>query len=101
MRPRYQGKPGGASVSLSSRIRRVLSDVHNPVQVVVHALWFISTLTGNRTQDSAPFLSVPIFRYLHNNGTFVAEDFMFRTFITCAMIGDKTMNDTPLSTNAW
>ncbi|KAF8559065.1 hypothetical protein OG21DRAFT_1403745, partial [Imleria badia] len=83
------------------RIRRVLSNVENPVQVAVHALWFIGTLTGNGAHNDAPFLSVSFFRYLHNNGTFFAEDFMFRTFVTCAMIGDKTVNDATLSTTAW
>lgn len=79
----------------------MLNNVHNPVQVAIHALWFISTLTGNGPHDNAPFLSVPIFRYLHNNGTFVAEDLMFRIFVICAMIGDKSINDATLSTNAW
>lgn len=83
----------------------MLSNVYNPVHVAIHALWFIGMLTGNGAHDNVspppPFLSVPIFRYLHNNGTFVAEDFMFRAFITCAMIGDKTVNDATLSTNAW
>lgn len=75
--------------------------MENPVQVAIHALWFIGTLTGNGTHDNAPFLSIPIFRYLHNNGTFVVEDFMLRTFVACAMISDKTVNDATLSTNTW
>lgn len=81
----------------------MLGDVYNPVQVAIHALWLIDMLTGNGAHDNAPppFLSVPFFRYLHNNGTFIAEDFMFRAFITCAMIGDKTVNDATLSTNTW
>jgi hypothetical protein len=79
----------------------VLSGVENPVQVAIYAIWFIATLAGNSAHDTSPFLSVPIFRYLHNNGTFFVEDFMFRTFVTCAMIGDKTVNDATLSTNAW
>ena len=79
----------------------MLSDVENPVQVAIHALWFIATLLGNGAHDNSPFLSVPIFRYLHHNGTLFAEDFMLRTFVTCAMIGDKTVNDATLSRNTW
>lgn len=75
--------------------------MENPVQVVIHALWLISVLTGNDAHDNAPFLSVPVFRYLHDNGAFFAEDFMLRTFVTCAMIGDKTVNDATLSANVW
>lgn len=73
------------------------------MQVAIHALWYIGMLTGNGARGNAPptFLSVPIFRYLYNNGTFIAEDFMFHAFITCAMIGDKTVNDATLSTNTW
>lgn len=79
----------------------MLSGVENPVQVAIYAIWFIATLAGSGAHDNVHFLSVPIFRYLHNNGTFFAEDFMFRIFVTCAMIGDKTVNDATLSTNAW
>ncbi|KAF9247004.1 hypothetical protein BU15DRAFT_38875, partial [Melanogaster broomeanus] len=85
------------------RIRRVISDMCNPVQVVIHALWFIGILVADDAydKDRTPFLGIPLFRYLHNNGTFTAEDFMFRTFVACAMLGDKSVNDSTFSTKTW
>jgi hypothetical protein len=92
---------GKSTSSVAPRIRRVLGDVNNPLQVAIHALWLIGNLSGSSTHENTPFLSVPIFQYLHNNGTIFAEDFVFQAFVACAMIGDKTVNDATLSTNAW
>jgi hypothetical protein len=100
---RYHGKRSGASASVALRIRRVISGMCNPVQVIIHALWFIGILAGDDThdKDKIPFLGIPIFRYLRNNGAITAEDFMFRTFVACAMLGDKSINDATFSTKTW
>ncbi|KAI6047105.1 hypothetical protein EDC04DRAFT_586588 [Pisolithus marmoratus] len=77
--------------------------MQSPAQVIIHALWYIVVLTGDQgfKGESRDVTETPAFHLLHYKGSSCAEDFMLRTFIICAMVADKWVNDHPFPLKVW
>ncbi|KAI6164939.1 hypothetical protein EDD17DRAFT_320010 [Pisolithus thermaeus] len=93
----YRGSPMDVCFVLASLISGVIQNMRSPVQVIIHALWYIVILTGDEgfNGESRDFSETPVFRLLYSKGSTYAEDFTLRTFVICAMVADKWVNDHP------
>lgn len=92
----YRGIPVDVCPALASLISRVIRDMQSPAQVIVHALWYITVLTGDED-----FSETPVFHLLHSKSPTYAEDFLLQTFVVCAMVADKWVNDNPFPLKVW
>lgn len=99
----YRGSPMDVCPALASLISGVIQNMRSPVQVIIHALWYIAILTQDDgfNRESPDFSETPIFRPLYSKGSTYAEDFMLRIFVICAMVADKWINDHPYPLKVW
>lgn len=99
----YRGSPMDVCSALASLISGVIQNLRSPVQVIIHALWYIVILTQDEAfnGESQDFSEIPIFHPLYSKGSTYAEDFMLRTFVICAMVADKWINDHPFPLKVW
>ncbi|KAG6331679.1 hypothetical protein ID866_7410 [Astraeus odoratus] len=99
----YRGSPIDVCTALALRITRVVRTLQSPTQVIIHALWYIIVLARDEkyNKQNTSFVEIPIFQHLRAKGTTYAEDFMLRTFVACAMIADKAINDQSFAAKVW
>ncbi|KAI6101576.1 hypothetical protein EDD16DRAFT_1649396 [Pisolithus croceorrhizus] len=99
----YRGSPMDVCFVLASLISGVIQNMRSPVQVIIHALWYIVILTGDEgfNGESRDFSETPVFRLLYSKGSTYAEDFTLRTFVICAMVADKWVNGHPFPLRVW